>query len=31
VRRAAEVHGWSVEVDESDEGGARFEFVDENE
>lgn len=31
VRRTAEVHGWSVEVGESDEGGARFEFVKEDE
>jgi len=27
VRRTAEVHGWSVEVGEGDDGGARFEFV----
>ncbi len=31
VRRAAEVHGWSVNVKEGKNGGARFEFVDENE
>ncbi|MDZ7689499.1 MAG: HAMP domain-containing sensor histidine kinase [Halobacteriales archaeon] len=30
VRRTAEAHGWSVEVDESDEGGARFEFIEED-
>lgn len=31
VRRTAEVHGWSVEVGEGDEGGARFEFIEEKE
>lgn len=31
VRRTAEVHGWSVEVAEGDEGGARFEFVEDDE
>lgn len=31
VRRTAEVHGWSVEVEESEEGGARFAFVKEEE
>ncbi len=28
VRRTAEVHGWSVDVAEGKEGGARFEFVE---
>ena len=31
VRRTAEVHGWKVEVGESEEGGARFAFVEEEE
>jgi signal transduction histidine kinase len=30
VRRTAEVHGWSVKVEESNEGGARFRFADKN-
>jgi signal transduction histidine kinase len=31
VRRTAEVHGWFVRVVDGDEGGARFEFVEEDE
>ena len=30
VRRTAEVHDWSLEIDESEDGGARFEFVEED-
>ena len=30
VRRTAEVHDWSLEIDESEDGGARFEFIEDD-
>jgi len=28
IKRIAEAHGWGVEIEESAEGGARFEFTE---